>query len=192
MFFYALLGVIAAVWATGFVRMLYFFEDRFEEFKIPAWVKGGIGFGLVGVIGIWIPQIFGVGYVSMQQVLDQHVGAESRARARNREAARDVAHAGLGRIGRRLCARYLPAHFSAMRLDASYISFFPLWTVPGAAYGLVGMAALCRGIRSADDGDYHRLRDVKRLPGSSSAHGVRGYRNRAWRRMLGSTVYEMK
>ena len=71
---YAILGVIAAVWATGFVRMLYFFEDRFEEFKIPPWVKGAAGFGLVGVIGIWVPQVFGVGYVSIQQVLDQHVG----------------------------------------------------------------------------------------------------------------------
>ena len=72
---YALLGILAALWATGFVNMLYFVEDAFERLHVPAWAKGALGFAGVGLIGIWYPQIFGVGYESIQQVLSEHVRA---------------------------------------------------------------------------------------------------------------------
>ncbi|HUY10929.1 MAG TPA: chloride channel protein, partial [Candidatus Dormibacteraeota bacterium] len=59
---YAILGAICALWATGFVKLLYGVEDAFERFGIPGWVKGALGFTCVGIIGIWFPQVFGVGY----------------------------------------------------------------------------------------------------------------------------------
>ena len=193
LFFYAILGVIAAVWATGFVRMLYFFEDRFEEFKIPAWVKGGIGFGLVGVIGIWIPQIFGVGYVSMQQVLDQHVGADralALAIAKPLATSLTLGSGGSGGV-------FAPSLFTGAFLGDAFgrvvHQLFPLWTAPGAAYGLVGMAALFAAASEAPmtaiiivfemSNDYRIILPLMVCVVIATVLG---------RRMLGSTVYEMK
>ncbi|MGA7569913.1 MAG: chloride channel protein [Candidatus Aquilonibacter sp.] len=193
LFFYALLGVIAAVWATGFVRMLYFFEDRFEEFKIPAWVKGGIGFGLVGVIGIWIPQIFGVGYVSMQQVLDQHVGAD---RALALAIAKPLATSltlGSGGSGGVFAPSLFTGAFVGDAFGRIVHQLFPLWTAPGAAYGLVGMAALFAAASEAPmtaiiivfemSNDYRIILPLMVCVVIATVLG---------RRMLGSTVYEMK
>ncbi len=191
--FYAVLGVIAAVWATGFVRMLYFFEDRFEAFKIPAWVKGGIGFALVGVIGIWVPQVFGVGYVSMQQVLDQHVGADRAlllAFAKPLATSLTLGSGGSGGV-------FAPSLFTGAFLGDAFgrvvHQLFPLWTAPGAAYGLVGMAALFAAAAEAPmtailivfemSNDYRIILPLMVCVVISTVLG---------RRMLGSTVYEMK
>jgi len=191
--FYAVLGVIAAVWATGFVRMLYFFEDRFEEFKIPAWVKGGIGFGLVGVIGIWIPQIFGVGYVSMQQVLDQHVGVD---RALALAIAKPLATSltlGSGGSGGVFAPSLFTGAFVGDAFGRIVHQLFPLWTAPGAAYGLVGMAALFAAAAEAPmtailivfemSNDYTIILPLMVCVVIATVLG---------RRLLGSTVYEMK
>ncbi|HZZ00330.1 MAG TPA: chloride channel protein, partial [Candidatus Baltobacteraceae bacterium] len=40
---YAVLGVIAAFWAAGFVRLLYFCEDRFEGWHISPIAKAALG-----------------------------------------------------------------------------------------------------------------------------------------------------
>lgn len=50
---YALLGLLAVLWATGFVNLLYFVEDAFERLRLPPWAKGALGFAGVGLIGIW-------------------------------------------------------------------------------------------------------------------------------------------
>ena len=190
---YAILGVIAAVWATGFVRMLYFFEDRFEEFKIPPWVKGAAGFGLVGVIGIWVPQVFGVGYVSIQQVLDQHVGivrALALAVAKPLATSLTLGSGGSGGI-------FAPSLFTGAFLGDAFGRVvhlaFPAWTAPGAAYGLVGMAALFAAAAEAPmtailivfemSNDYTIILPLMVCVVIATVLG---------RRMIGSTVYEMK
>jgi len=190
---YAVLGIVAAVWATGFVRTLYFFEDRFEAFKIPAWVKGGIGFALVGVIGIWLPQIFGVGYVSMQQVLDQHVGV---GKALTLAIAKPLATSltlGAGGSGGVFAPSLFTGAFVGDAFGRTVHTLFPAWTAPGAAYGLVGMAALFAAAAEAPmtailivfemSNDYRIILPLMVCVVISTVVG---------RRLLGSTVYEMK
>ncbi len=190
---YAILGVIAAVWATGFVRTLYFFEDRFEAFKIPSWVKGGVGFALVGVIGIWLPQVFGVGYVSMQQVLDQHVGvgrALALAIAKPLATSLTLGSGGSGGV-------FAPSLFTGAFVGDAFgrvvHELFPTWTATGAAYGLVGMAALFAAAAEAPmtailivfemSSDYRIILPLMVCVVIATVVG---------RRLLGSTVYEMK
>jgi chloride channel protein, CIC family len=190
---YAILGVIAAVWATGFVRTLYFFEDRFDAFKIPPWVKGGIGFALVGVIGIWLPQVFGVGYVSMQQVLDQHVGV---GRALALAVAKPLATSltlGSGGSGGVFAPSLFTGAFVGDAFGRVVHGIFPAWTATGAAYGLVGMAALFAAAAEAPmtailivfemSDDYRIILPLMVCVVIATVVG---------RRLLGSTVYEMK
>jgi CIC family chloride channel protein len=191
--FYAILGLVAAVWATGFVKVLYFFEDRFEEFRIPPWVKGAIGFGFVGIIGIWLPQVLGVGYVSMQQVLDQHVGpgrALLLAIAKPLATSLTLGSGGSGGV-------FAPSLFTGAFLGDAFgrvvHQLFPLWTAPGAAYGLVGMAAVFAAAAEAPmtailivfemSNDYTIILPLMVCVVIATIAG---------RKLLGSTVYEMK
>lgn len=66
---YAGLGVLAALAAVIFTRMLYGTEDLFERFRVPLPVKAMVGGALVGLIGIRIPHIFGVGYEAITSAL---------------------------------------------------------------------------------------------------------------------------
>lgn len=140
--FYAILGLVAAVWATGFVRGLYFIEDLFESFRIPAWVKGGGGFALVGVIGVWFPQVLGVGYGSMQAVLSGHVPASHAFALAVLKPVATSLTLGAGGSG----GVFAPSLFTGAFLGDGFgrivHGMFPAWTAPAAAYGLVGMAAV--------------------------------------------------
>ncbi|HTX60318.1 MAG TPA: chloride channel protein [Verrucomicrobiae bacterium] len=190
---YAVLGIVAAAWATGFVRMLYFLEDSFERFNIPAWAKGAFGFALVGVIGIWYPQVLGVGYGPMQQVLDEHVAARhALALAALKPVATSLTLAAGGSGG-----VFAPSLFTGAFLGDWFGRIahqtFPTWTAPPAAYGLVGMAAVFSAAAEAPitaimivfemSDDYTIILPLMVCVVISTLIG---------RRLLGSTVYELK
>ena len=59
---YVLLGIIVALVAVGFMRFFYKVEDAFNKLKVPAYLKPAIGGLVVGVIGFYYPEVFGVGY----------------------------------------------------------------------------------------------------------------------------------
>ncbi len=66
---YAILGVIAGLVGILFVKVLYYFEDKFDGVKIPDFYKTAAGGILLGILGISFPQIFGVGYKAMDIAL---------------------------------------------------------------------------------------------------------------------------
>ncbi len=139
---YALLGVLCAFWATGFVKLLYGCEDLAARVKLPPVAKGFGGFALVGLIGVGVPQILGVGYAVMQHVFDRHVPA---ARAFGLAVLEPVATSitlaagGSGGV-------FGPSLYTGAMLGDAFgrvvHGLFPGWTAAPAAYGLVAMAAL--------------------------------------------------
>ncbi len=64
--FYIGLGLVIPPFAILFVRMLYKFEDFFDELKTHELVKPVIGALLLGVLGLYFPQVFGVGYENIE------------------------------------------------------------------------------------------------------------------------------
>jgi len=58
-FLYALLGVLAAFAAVAFIRMLYWFEDLFDEWEFPDALKPAIGGLLLGLLGFAYPLALG-------------------------------------------------------------------------------------------------------------------------------------
>jgi CIC family chloride channel protein len=69
LFPYALLGIIAGLAAILFIKLLYLLEDTFDNLKMPDYYKTTIGGFFIGIIGIFFPQIFGVGYEAIDQAL---------------------------------------------------------------------------------------------------------------------------
>ncbi len=60
-FLYTVLGVLTALGAILFVRILYWFEDRFDEWRFPDYLKPAVGGLLTGAVGLWFPQVLGAG-----------------------------------------------------------------------------------------------------------------------------------
>lgn len=139
---YVLLGAVAAVWAWGFVKVLYGLEDAFERVRGGAWMKALLGFGAVGLIGVRFPQVFGVGYPNVQAVLASHVpAAHAFLLSILKPVATSLTLAGGGSGG-----VFAPSLYTGAMLGDAFgrvaHQLFPSWTAGAAAYGLVGMAAV--------------------------------------------------
>jgi chloride channel protein, CIC family len=139
---YAVLGVICAFWAAGFVKLLYAVEDRFDALKIRGWAKAAIGFGALGLIGVWRPQIFGVGYGAIDQVLRSHVPPSQALLLSVLKPIATSLTLGAGGSG----GVFSPSLFTGAMIGDAFgrvvHMLAPSWTAEGAAYGLVGMAAV--------------------------------------------------
>lgn len=60
--FYALLGLIAGIIGFVFIRSLYKCEDIFNNWKFPDYLKPLFGGLIIGLIGLYSRDLFGVGY----------------------------------------------------------------------------------------------------------------------------------
>ncbi len=67
--FYVILGFLAAGVALMFIKTLYKSEDIFDNLKWPEYVKAGLGGLGIGIIGLLFPEIFGVGYDTIDSAL---------------------------------------------------------------------------------------------------------------------------
>jgi CIC family chloride channel protein len=68
--FYAILGLACGLVGIGYVLSFYGIKNAFSRLKIPNFVKPAIGGLLVGLIGIFFPQILGVGYGWLQLLIN--------------------------------------------------------------------------------------------------------------------------
>jgi len=71
---FALLGIAAAFTGIALTISIYWFEDRFESLPLPPYLIPITGGLLVGVIGLYHRDLYGVGYGLIEEVLQ---GAES-------------------------------------------------------------------------------------------------------------------
>lgn len=67
--FYPILGVITGFVGLAFTKILYKFEDFFDDAPIPDWIKPAIGGALLGCVIALFPEVFGVGYGAMNLAL---------------------------------------------------------------------------------------------------------------------------
>ena len=70
---YLILGLFCAAVGVTFTKTLYRFEDLFDSFKFPEYLNPIIGGIILGVSGLFIPQILGVGYGAMDLALGQQL-----------------------------------------------------------------------------------------------------------------------
>jgi CIC family chloride channel protein len=60
---FVLLGVLAALAAVLFIRMLYWFEDLFDHWRFPEALKPAVGGLLLGILAFAYPMLLGTGLV---------------------------------------------------------------------------------------------------------------------------------
>ena len=65
--FILLLGIAAGLAATAYVQLIETTSDRSQ--RLPFWVRTTLGGALVGLIALWMPQVMGIGYDTVNQIL---------------------------------------------------------------------------------------------------------------------------
>jgi chloride channel protein, CIC family len=143
--FYFILGFLAALVAWVFIKALYKCEDIFDAIRIPYFIKPAIGGLLLGVIGLYFPQIFGVGYPAIEKALNGQLGPMIVFGLISLKIIATSLTLGSGGSG----GVFAPSLFIGAMLGSSFGSFIhlilPEVAISTGAFALVGMAAVFAG-----------------------------------------------
>jgi CIC family chloride channel protein len=146
--FYLLLGLIAGIVAVVFIKTIYGIESFFEKIRIQSYFKPVIGGLLVGSIGLFFPQLFGVGYDSLSAVLNEQIVLSGLGLLLVLCIGKIIANSltlGSGGSG----GVFSPSLFIGGMLGAAFgllvHLYYPTITATHGAYALVGMAAVFAG-----------------------------------------------
>lgn len=148
--FYLTLGILAGVFSVIYINTLYKFEDFFDSITvIPEYVKPVIGGLVVGFIGLYFPQVFGVGYEHIESVLANQFPwylVLSLLLFKLLATCLSIGSGGSGGV-------FAPSLFMGCMLGGSFgyliNQSFAALTAPPGAYALVGMAGVFAGISQA-------------------------------------------
>jgi len=151
---YALLGIVIAFVALGFMRFFYKTEDLIARLKIPEYFKPAAVGIIVGLIGLYYPQVFGVGYGMHYGVGGGlvEIGAVEQALAGQIGLITIVAILILKMVATSLTLGgggsggiFAPSLFIGAMLGGAFgigvHQLFPAITASSGAYALVGMGA---------------------------------------------------
>jgi CIC family chloride channel protein len=139
---YAALGVVGALVALAFILVLYRAEDLFGLVKLPVYVKPALGGLVVGLLGLYSADLFGVGYGGIETALAGEVGLGLLGILMVLKIVATSATLGSGGSG----GVFAPSLFIGAMMGTAFgeavNSVFPGITAPAGAYGMVGMAAV--------------------------------------------------
>jgi len=140
---YLVLGVVAGLVALAFVAFLYGLEDAFEALPLrPAWLITPVGGALVGVIGLFYPQAFGVGYESIEQALHGELALTLLATLLLCKLVATCVTLGAGGSGGVFAPSLFLGAMTGGLLGTLAHQWFPGVTAGPGAYALVGMGAV--------------------------------------------------
>jgi len=139
---YLILGVLAGFTAVAFIKGLYGMEDFFDNMKAPQYIQGAIGGLVIGLLGLKFPEIFGVGYDTIDLALaGKLVGwvAVSLVALKIFATSISLGSGGSGGI-------FAPSLFMGAVLGSFFggvvHAWFPAWTAGPGAYALVAMGGV--------------------------------------------------
>ena len=142
---YVILGAIAGSVSVLFSKTLYFAEDAFDKIPVPEYLKNPIGGLVIGAIIIFIPNIYGVGYETIDLALNGNLiwyTALLLIFIKLIATSITIGSGGSGGI-------FAPSLFlgavmgSAFGIMVNYL--FPSITAHSGAYAMVGMGAVVAG-----------------------------------------------
>ena len=140
---YAGLGLLSALVAIAFVRVLYRTEDLVDRiWHGPEWLRPGVGGLVLGLLLLALPEMYGVGYPVMERAIG---GGYPLAILVALLAGKIVATSltiGMGGSG----GVFAPSLFIGAMLGTGYGEILhavaPSIAGPAGAYGLIGMGAV--------------------------------------------------
>src|SRR3984957_9760614 len=140
--FYLALGLICGLAAAGFSKLLYWVEDQFEKLPFDEMWWPAIGALGLGVIGFFVPRVFGVGYDTIGDILNGQLVWKLLLIVMIAKAAALVISLGSGTSGGLLAPTFMwsAAMGGIFALGANH--FFPAEHLSAGAFALVAMGAV--------------------------------------------------
>ncbi len=146
---YTGLGIAAAGAALAFVKALHWFEDTFDRWQFPDYLKPAVGGLALGVLGFAIPQVFGTGFSTIESALNSQLGWGLLLVLVFGKILATSLTLGSGSSG----GVFAPALFIGAVLGGAYGQLahlaFPGIVAASGAYAMVGMAAVFAGAARA-------------------------------------------
>ncbi|HJH31603.1 MAG TPA: CBS domain-containing protein [Methanosarcinaceae archaeon] len=146
---YLILGLLAGIISALLIRSTYLFHDGFNKIPIHPMLKPAIGGLGVGLIGFFYPQVFGVGYGVITDVLANKFTLDILVILLFLKIITFSLTLGSGGSG----GSIVPALFSGAMLGGAFGTVvhaaFPAITAEPGAYALVGMGAVLAGTARA-------------------------------------------
>ena len=148
---FALMGIVMGIIAIAMIRVLFFLENAFDRFPlkpVAIWapVTGAL---MLGVIGYFYPQVFGTGYDTIRDMLNDRLGTQALLGISAAKFAALVLSLGSGTTG----GVFAPSLIVGGGVGAVYAQgwhhFLPHLVSDPALYALVAMAAVFGGIARA-------------------------------------------
>ena len=148
---FALMGMLMGLIGIAMIRVLFFLEDAFDRFPLqPAaiWAPA-TGALMLGLIGYFYPQVFGTGYDTIRDMLNDKLGTHALLGISAAKFAALVVSLGSGTTG----GVFAPSLIVGGGVGAVYAQvwhhFLPHLVSDPALYSLVAMAAMFGGIARA-------------------------------------------
>jgi CIC family chloride channel protein len=139
---YALLGLLCALTAVCFVKVLYAAEDFFGNLRFPEYFKAGLGGLCLGVLSLIYPQVLGVGFGVVELALQQQLPWMLMFALVFFKIAATSLSLGSGGSG----GVFAPCLFMGAMIGGFFgtivHNFLPGVTASMSAYGTVGMGAV--------------------------------------------------
>ncbi|HMR64698.1 MAG TPA: chloride channel protein, partial [Anaerolineae bacterium] len=139
---YAGLGVLAAITGRLFIKLLYFFEDLFDDWRFPNALKPAVGGVGVGLVGLFFPQALGAGLNIIEDGINGSLPWQLLVMLILAKLLATVFTLGSGNSG----GIFSPSLFMGAMLGGAFgygaHTLLPTITAAPGAYALVGMASV--------------------------------------------------
>jgi CIC family chloride channel protein len=149
LFLYLVLGLLAGVVGVVFTRMLYRFEDLFEGWRFPEYLKPAVGGLIIGGLLVYFPQVGGVGYEAIEGALHGELALGLLAFLAVLKIVATSLTIGSGGSG----GVFAPSLFIGAMLGGAFGTVVHGWlpeiASTSGAYAMVGMAAVFAGASRA-------------------------------------------
>lgn len=147
--YYFVFGLFTALTALLFIKTLYKSEDIFNSIRMPAYLKPAIGGLLIGGIGLFFPQVFGVGYDVIEGTINGELVIGIIVALVFLKIIATSITLGSGGSG----GIFAPSLFIGAMLGEAFgkiaTLMLPSTVIPPGAFALVGMAAVFAGTSHA-------------------------------------------
>ena len=147
--FYAILGVLSSIVAIMFITCFLKVSIFFDKINIPLWIKTAIGGFIVGIIGLYIPNVFGVGYNTINDSLWNKIDTNMLIILIFAKLLATTFSLGSGASG----GVFAPSLFMGATLGGAWgqiiNNFFPDIITTTSTYSLIGMGAVVSAVTQA-------------------------------------------
>lgn len=143
LFLYALLGILSALVAVLYIRLLYQAEDLFARLhRLPEYVRPALGGVMFGLVGVFVPLSMGAGDTGIESALYEKLPLVALASLALLKIVTTAITLGSGGSGGVFAPGLFIGAMTGGAFGALVHRLYPAVTASPGAYALVGMGAV--------------------------------------------------